>query len=419
LVVSPGRVLDHSRGLRLGNRAFPHQARAIDAARLAAVTGIAGKTLAIATHVFGSGPADALEEYAVERAARVVVVRHAFSYAPQVDSVVRTWQAGKLVHERRLRWNAHVPGPITWTKDLLLDVLWAGRTPGMIDVYVGIDSLNAAAGVFLRRADKARRVIFWTIDYVPQRFQNQLLNRVYHRFDRFCVKRCDVTWNVSPRMEPARRARGIEGPQRVVEMGANVRPPRRAARPRQAIFVGHLLEKQGVQLALRALPLVRERVPGARLLVIGDGPYRSALESLVRELRLEDAVEFAGYVERHEEVEDRIAESAVGLATYDPDMASFTEFADPGKIKNYLAAGVPVVTTPVVHSAPELERSGAGVVIPYRPDALADVLSAILGDPNEQRRRREAAATLGAQSDWTAVFDRAFAGFAARGDLAS
>jgi glycosyltransferase involved in cell wall biosynthesis len=370
---------------------------------------LAGTTVAIATHVYGSGPADALEEYARERAERVLVLRHAFSYARRVDSVVRRWEEGRLVHERRVDWHRRIPEPITWTKDFLLDVYWSGRLTGKIDVFVGIDSLNAAAGLVLRRAGKARRTVFWTIDFVPERFPSRMLNETYHRFDRLCVRRCDQTWNVSPRIEPARRERGVFGPQRVVPIGANVRPSPQPHR-QQAIFVGHLLEKQGVQLVLRALPLVRERVRGARLLVIGDGPYRSALESLACELGLEDAVEFAGYVESHREVEDLIAASAVGLAVYDPSIASFTEFADPGKIKNYLGAGTPVVATRVVYSAAELERSGAGVIVDYEPVALADALVGILGQPERQRTMRAAAATIGAEADWNVIFDRAFAG---------
>jgi glycosyltransferase involved in cell wall biosynthesis len=373
------------------------------------VNHLAGKTLAIATHVFGSGPADALEKYARERAARVLVVRHAFTYAREVDSVVRRWEQGELLHEGRVPWNARIPEPITWTKDFTLDVVWAGRTPGSIDLFVGIDSLNAAAGLALRRARKAHRVVFWTIDYVPQRFGNPLLNRIYHRFDRLCVRRCDETWNVSPRMEPARREGGIEGRQRIVPIGANVRPPRPAAQPPQVIFVGHLLEKQGVQLALKALPRVREQVTDVRLLVIGDGPYRAALESLARELGVDDSVEFTGYLDHHEEVERRIAESTLGLAAYDPSIASFTEYADPGKIKNYLAAGVPVIMTSVVHSASELSDEGAAIIIPYDEDALADTLVGVLSDTQRQERLRAAACRVGARSDWTFVFDRAFA----------
>ena len=369
---------------------------------------LAGKTVAIATHVFGSGPADALEKYAREKAARVLVVRHAFSYARSVDSVVRRWEGGELVHEARVPWHGKVPEPITWMKDLFLDLLWGSRSRGKIDVFVGIDSLNASAGLALRRARKVRRTVFWTIDYVPERFESHLLNSVYHAFDRFCVRRCDVTWNVSPRMEPARRERGIIGPQQVVEIGANVRPRRAPADPPQIIFVGHLLEKQGVQLALRALPTIVAEAPDVRLLVIGDGPYREALDALARELGVAGAVDFGGYVDRHEEVEDRIAESVVGLAPYDPSIASFTEYADPGKVKNYLAAGIPVITTPVVHSAEELAAEGAAIVIPYDSNALATAVISILADPMRQVQLRESAARVGARSDWTAVFDRAF-----------
>jgi len=371
------------------------------------VTPLESQTVAIATHVFGSGPADALEEYARTRAARVLVVRHAFSYARHVDSVVRRWEAGELVHEAHVPWHRKVPEPITWTKDLVLDLLWGARTP-TIDIFVGIDSLNAAAGLALRRARKVRRTIFWTIDYVPERFGNPLLNRIYHAFDRMCVRRSDVTWNVSPRMEPARRERGIVGPQQLVEIGANVRPPRPPADPPQLIFVGHLLEKQGVQLVLRALPAVQAAVPAVRLLVIGDGPYRPQLETLAGSLAVDGSVEFTGYVDRHEEVEERIAESVLGLAPYDPSIASFTEFADPGKVKNYLAAGVPVVTTHVVHSALKLAEEDAAIVIPYEAEPLGEALVSMLTDRDRQARARAAAARVGARSDWTAVFDRAF-----------
>jgi len=376
---------------------------------------IAGATLAIATHVYGSGPADALEEYARERAERVLVLRHAFSSAQRVDSVMRRWEGGRLVENRRVAWHGRIPEPITWTKDLFLDLLWSGRLPGKIDVFVGIDSLNAAAGLALRRGGKARHTVFWTIDFVPERFPSRMFNGIYHRFDRLCVRHSDETWNVSPRIEAARRERGIVGPQRVVPIGANVGHPQLPV-PGRLIFVGHLLEKQGVQLVLRALPLVRERRPEAHLVVVGDGPHRSALESLAHELELDEAVEFTGYVENHADVEELIGRSAVGLAPYNPAIASFTAFADPGKIKNYLAAGVPVVTTSVVHNATELERVGAGVVVAYDHVALAAELESMLADPERQHRMRAAAAAYGADADWTTVFDQAFVGLAVRRD---
>jgi glycosyltransferase involved in cell wall biosynthesis len=374
-----------------------------------ATVNLEDRTIAIGTHVYGTGPADALERFSRERAQRVVYIGHSFSYAEDVVSRLRIWEKGRVIRTRTVPWHRRMPEPLSWAKDFVLTVAWGLALRKRIDVFIGVDSLNAAAGLVLRRLGRTRRVVFWTIDYVPERFPNRLLNYVYHRFDRLCVSRCDVTWNVSPRMEPARFARGLTGPQRIVEVGAYFTGSTNQWDRYRLIFVGHLLEKQGVQLVLRALPSIREALPDAHLLVVGDGPYRDTLVRLANELGIADAVEFAGYVEEHEEVERLIAGAAVGLAMYNPSNPLFTQFADPGKVKNYLAAGVPVVTTDVVHTAAGLAEVGAALVLPYDGAELATALVSLLADPQRQEQMRAAARRLGARSDWSVVLDRAFA----------
>jgi glycosyltransferase involved in cell wall biosynthesis len=159
---------------------------------------------------------------------------------------------------------------------------------------------------------------------------------------------------------------------------------------------------------LRALPIVRERIPGARLLVIGDGPYRPTLERLAADLGLADAVEFAGYVDDHEEVEQRVRRSGVGVAVYDPAIAAFSYYADPGKIRNYLASGVPVVVTDVPQSAREIASSGAGVVVSYEARAIAEGIVRVL-EPESHAEHRAAARKLGERHHWPVIFDAAFA----------
>jgi glycosyltransferase involved in cell wall biosynthesis len=61
--------------------------------------------------------------------------------------------------------------------------------------------------------------------------------------------------------------------------------------------IGYLLPEKGQKIAIRALSAVRTKIPGARLLLAGDGPCRPALEALVRQHGLEHAVIFAGFVE--------------------------------------------------------------------------------------------------------------------------
>jgi phosphatidylinositol alpha-1,6-mannosyltransferase len=60
--------------------------------------------------------------------------------------------------------------------------------------------------------------------------------------------------------------------------------------------VSRLMPRKGQDTLLRALPAIRRRVPGTRLLLVGGGPYRGRLESLARRLGVVDAVVFTGSV---------------------------------------------------------------------------------------------------------------------------
>jgi glycosyltransferase involved in cell wall biosynthesis len=57
------------------------------------------------------------------------------------------------------------------------------------------------------------------------------------------------------------------------------------------ISIGRLERYKGHHRVIEALKLVRQRLPGTRLKVLGEGPYRGELERLVATLGLTDCVE--------------------------------------------------------------------------------------------------------------------------------
>jgi len=58
------------------------------------------------------------------------------------------------------------------------------------------------------------------------------------------------------------------------------------------LFVGRLVWIKGVDKLIRAMPHVLQKVPNAKLVIVGLGDMRDYLEGLVRNLHLEDAVKF-------------------------------------------------------------------------------------------------------------------------------
>lgn len=55
-----------------------------------------------------------------------------------------------------------------------------------------------------------------------------------------------------------------------------------AQRPPHVLFVGRLVEKKGCRYLIEAMSTVQRDVPGARLIVVGDGPHRQSLEQLAQ-----------------------------------------------------------------------------------------------------------------------------------------
>jgi glycosyltransferase involved in cell wall biosynthesis len=68
------------------------------------------------------------------------------------------------------------------------------------------------------------------------------------------------------------------------------------------VYVGRIKRYKSVPDALRALPRVRERVPGCTLTIVGYGDTLPALRRLADRLGIADAVRFTGYVQTAEKV---------------------------------------------------------------------------------------------------------------------
>jgi glycosyltransferase involved in cell wall biosynthesis len=178
----------------------------------------------------------------------------------------------------------------------------------------------------------------------------------------------------------------------------------------EILYMGTLLEKQGIQLALQSLPLIIKTIPTIQLTIIGDGPYKKDLIALTKKLHLEKNVSFLGYIKSHEEMENRIAQAAIALAMYDrnADKNDFTKYADPGKIKNYLGAGVPVIMTDTAFVAQQIKKSKCGFVISYSRKELIQTLVSFLSNQKLMKTFRINAVAFATYYDWDKVFDRAF-----------
>lgn len=107
-------------------------------------------------------------------------------------------------------------------------------------------------------------------------------------------------------------------------------------------YPGTLNWHQGLDLAIKAVALLRDKVPQLKFLIIGDGPDREKLKTMVREQHLENRVELRGFVPI-EEVAGTMATINLGVVPKRKD--SFGNEAFSTKIMEFMAMGVPVVAS--------------------------------------------------------------------------
>ena len=121
-------------------------------------------------------------------------------------------------------------------------------------------------------------------------------------------------------------------------------------------------------------------------------------------MRLEKYVEFLGYIRNHKDVENRIAKAALAIALYDRRYDEFSYYADPGKIKNYLGAGVPVIMTDVPYVAEEIAKNKCGFIVQYSKKDLLDILLKFFSDKKLMKEYRYNAVRFAKKYDWDKVF---------------
>jgi len=161
------------------------------------------------------------------------------------------------------------------------------------------------------------------------------------------------------------------------------------------IFVGRLIKSKNVDVLIEAAGKLKASHPNVKVLVVGDGPERIALEEKARTLGLGENIQFTGFMETYGEV--------IAL------MKSSKVFALPSTREGFAiaaveaaASGLPIVT--VIHrdnAAADLVSDGVdGLNVRLDSRELADAFGRLLGDDDYRTRLGEAARKMAAGYDW-------------------
>jgi glycosyltransferase involved in cell wall biosynthesis len=155
--------------------------------------------------------------------------------------------------------------------------------------------------------------------------------------------------------------------------------------PQYVLFVGRFHTVKGVDLLLRAWAIVRRRISGITLWLVGDGPELKNLIALTYELRVNEFVRFVGRKPRQDLRPLYRNAELVAIPSRNEGLPLVALEAG--------ACGSICLGTRVGGLAEVIEDNVTGFLVePESPEALADALLSALGQPQEMKQRMSVAA---------------------------
>lgn len=238
---------------------------------------------------------------------------------------------------------------------------------------------------------------FWedaAVDHGTTR-EGSLRYRVSRALETFMFKRADAVVTIAQGMRTELIARGVPADRiRVAPNGVDTewfQPVERSRAVAERLglnggpvlsFIGSFYHYEGLRFLLGAVPALRERVPDARLLLVGGGEEDAALRAAAAPLG--DAVIFTGQVP-FAEVRDFYSVTDVFVCPR--RRMRLTELVTPLKPLEAMSMARPVVASDVGGLAELIEHDVTGLLVPAESrDGLVDALARLARDAEARCR---------------------------------
>jgi glycosyltransferase involved in cell wall biosynthesis len=296
----------------------------------------------------------------------------------------------------------------SYVQNFLQNIIWVLQKGEKYDVCFGLNNLNALSGLILRLLGRTDKVVFYTVDYSIRRFNNYIINFLYNLNDKICVKFCDYTLSVSPRIIDVRTRMGLSKRRNLLQPnGVHLKTIVKKtvcniSNPIKLIYAGHITKSKGIHLIIKALYELRKTV-NFQLDIYGDGPFLKNLEGLIAKHRLHTQIKLMGNIE-HNKILLRYTDYDIGIALYTQD-DSFNYYCDPVKVKEYLAAGLITIISDVPYIAEVIEERELGYKTSNSIEDIKRVLELALDKKNISKTKKNIR-NCNLELDWDSLFKR-------------
>jgi len=139
------------------------------------------------------------------------------------------------------------------------------------------------------------------------------------------------------------------------------------------VYTGGMDHHRGIRTAIEAMPAILESVPGARMVLVGDGAVRNQLKELGERLGLDESVTFTGWQPQNL-IRSYIAGSDIGIIPHVKTVQN--DHGLPHKLFHYMYMGLPIVASDCRPLRRIIETEMVGLI--FRSGDAADFARCVL-----------------------------------------
>lgn len=236
-----------------------------------------------------------------------------------------------------------------------------------VDVFIGVDPLNAITGLILKKLKIANKVIFYSVDFSDTRFKNKFINFIYFKIDDYCMKNADEVWSVSSRIVNLRKSKGLENSRNIFVPNVPSDEYKKYVKNCKDKLCMITLGKIDTQLeyskVFTTIRKMKKKYPNIKFKIVGSGPLEALCKNQCRDLGIEKNVIFMGNL-KHGRALEEISKSGIGVALYSGiESWSFNYYGDSMKCREYFCFGLPVLTTDTHSTVDDIRNHKAGLIV--------------------------------------------------------
>ena len=171
--------------------------------------------------------------------------------------------------------------------------------------------------------------------------------------------------------------------------------------PKKVVFAGAMYYHRGLDVLLETIPLVIEKIPDAKFVLLGSGTEMDKLKEIVSKNKLDNSVEFKGWIER-EKIPENIADASIGIGPL--RLTEVTSRALPIKVLEYMAVSLPLLAQKGTLPNDVLENEKNGFFIENHIE-LAEKIILLLNEPKKVQNMGAHSLKLVQKFSWDQVVD--------------